>query len=388
MKSKLIIGILLAGVFCFPAGYANTLNCTLSTLFHGETSVVNIAGTISVGEDAPVGTVLYKAFYRTVTPSGVTCLSKEPWPSVDEEIDIPFIMDATITPLPEILGLRDPNGGTIYQTNVAGIGVAIAYERYFKLPYSNVLSQVPESEDNVTGLRHKGNAMNVGVFLIKTGDFNAGTVNGTTFPTITTVFYTPTGSPQHTFNGFPIKTTQLNFSGQIQVVKNTCKIVTNNITVPLGKYDVSEFNGKGSTTEWKDASINLVGCASPMPGYYSNNNDSIERKGEGTFPLGIPDVSNRAVLRVYPSSGFIDGNKGIIRLKPSTFNAKGIGIQIGYDDSGTIKPLDLRTDKGLTLPANGATTMKVPLSARYMQTEDSVTGGTADGAITYTIIYY
>lgn len=388
MKSKLIIGILLAGVFCFPAGYANTLNCTLSKQFHGETPVVNIAGTISVGEDLQVGTVLYKAFYRTATPSGVNCVSKEPWPSADERIDIPYILDATITPLPEILGLQDPNGGTIYKTNVDGIGVAFAYENYFKLPFSNSLNNLPESEHNSTWLVHVGNSMNVTVLLIKTGDFNAGTVNGTTFPTITTVFYTPTGSPQHTFNGFPIQTNKLSFSGQIQVVKNTCKIVTNNIIVPLGKYDVSEFNGKGSATEWKDASINLVGCASPMPGYYSNKNKSIDLKGEGTFPLGIPDVSNRAVLRVYPNSGIVDGPKGIIRLKPSTNNAKGIGIQIGYDDSGTIKPLNLHIEKELTLPTSGSTIMKVPLLARYMQTEESVTAGAANAAITYTIIYY
>lgn len=382
MKSRLIASIFIAGVSCASTGFANTLTCALSTTFHGENVVLNIAGTISVGEDVPVGTVLYKASYTAATASGVKCVSKETW--TETQIEIPYVMDVASTPLPVVTGVLDPAGGTVYQTNIPGIGVSISRNYGDKFPYNGSHSNSPGNEagrDIVTG-----EYMHTDLRLIKTGSFDAGSVNGITFPTVTQIFTMPTGMPQHIFNGFPIQSNGLRFSGQIQVVKSTCKVVTENIVVAMGNYEVSQFTGRRSFTEWRDASIKLVGCSSASPAYYSDNNNSINITGGGALPLGVKDASNRITFMISPATGAIDTRTGIIQLTSSSNSARGIGIQIGYRGSSTITPLRLSEGTKFTPPLMEAT-MQIPLFARYIQTEDAVTPGVANGAVVYTINY-
>ncbi|WP_260513163.1 fimbrial protein [Serratia fonticola] len=378
MKSRLIASILIAGVSCVSTGYANTLTCKLDKAFKGESAVVSIAGTISVGEDVPVGTVLYKASYNAAVSGGVNCVSKEKW--TEPQIQIPYVRDVASTPRPIVPGVLDPAGGVVYQTNVPGIGVSVG-----QLPAQRSLSNIPGSEIEGGGTT-SGDRMIATIQLIKTGNFDAGSVNGISFPTLKRVFTMPTGLPQHTFNGFPIQANSLSFSGQVQVVKSTCKVVNENIVVPLGNYEVDEFTGMGSYTEWKDASIKLVGCSNASPAYYSKNNSSIAITGGGTLPLGVKDVSNRITFMISPASGILDVYNGIIQLTSSSNSASGVGIQIGYNNSGATIPLRLSAVTSFTPPVMQAT-MQIPLFARYIQTANQVTPGVANGAVVYTINY-
>ncbi|MFN3071206.1 fimbrial protein [Serratia sp. J2] len=380
MKSRLIASIFIAGVSCVSKGYANTLICKLFTGFPGENAVLNIAGTISVGEDVPVGTVLYKATYKAAVPSGVHCVSQESY--TGQQIKLPFVDDVSSAPLPIVPGVLNPVGGIVYQTNVPGIGVSLS--DYAKYPHQLSNNGFPGEIGG--GGTISGGYMQVYITLIKTGNFDAGSVNGITFPTASRTYTIPTEEPQHTFKGFPIQTNSLRFSGQIQVVKSTCKVVTENIVVPLGNYKVSQFNRKGSATEWKDASIKLVGCSNASPAYYSNKNTSIAITGGGTLPLGVKDVSNRITFMISPAAGVIDASTGLIQLTSSSNSASGIGIQIGYSGSGTVRVLKLSAETDFTPPVMQAT-MQIPLLARYYQTENTVTPGVANGAVVYTINY-
>lgn len=383
MKSRLIASIFIVGVSCVSTGYANTLTCALSTSFPGENVVLNIAGTISVGEDVPVGTVLYRAIYKAAVASGVRCISNEKW--TEPQIALPYTENVSSAPLPIVPGVLSPAGATVYQTNVPGIGVSLSSSPYGKYPNESSINHIP---GQITGGGIiSGNYMPLFIALIKTGRFDSGSVNGITFPMASRVYTIPTGMPQHTFNGFPIQVNSVRFSGQIQVVKSTCKVVTENIVVPLGNYKVSQFPRKGSYTEWKDASIKLVGCSSASPAYYSYDNMSITITGGGTLPLGVKDVSNRITFMVSPAAGVIDASTGVINLTPSSISARGVGIQIGYGGSGTVRSLKLSTETSFTPPVMQAT-MQIPLFARYYQTENQVTAGVANGAVVYTINYW
>lgn len=384
MKFGFISILFITGIFYAATGYANSLTCAQDAMFNGETAVLSISGTISVGEDVPVGTVLYKASYKAAIASGVKCISKENWTGT--QIAVPYVMDVTSTPRPIAAGVLDPTGGTVYQTNVPGIGVSISPNIFNKFPYTSSLNTVPGNVS--TGGGAVGGRYMEGIFrLIKTGGFDAGTVNGITFPTATVVFNVPAGMPQHTFKGFPIQSNKLSFSGQIQVVKSTCKVVNENIFVELGDYEVSKFTRKGFTTEWRDASIKLVGCSSASPAYYSNSNSSISIIGGGTLPLGTKDVSNRISFIISPAAGVFDASNGIIQLTPSPNNASGVGIQIGYTNNGMITPLKLSAETAFTPPVMQAS-MQIPLVARYIQRDSVVTPGVANGAVVYTINYY
>lgn len=385
MKSRLIASIFIAGVSFVSTGYANSLTCELSRSFDGENAVVNIAGAISVGEDVPVGTVVYQAVYRSRNPSGVECRYKGDW--TGGEIKVPYVVDTASTPLPIVPGVTGPAGESVYQTNVPGIGVSLATHPGGGLPYKTFTEITPGKEPNGLGGKSSGFVVTMFIRLIKTGEVDAGTVNGITFPTATVVFTTPTTEPQHTFNGFPIQSNKLSFSGQIQVVKSTCKVVTENIVVDLGNYEVSEFTRQGFTTGWRDASIKLVGCSSASPAYYSKTNNTISITGGGTLPLGIKDVSNRISFMISPAAGVFDASNGIIQLTPSPNNASGVGIQIGYANNGIITPLRLSAETAFTPPVMQAS-MQIPLAARYIQMENEVTPGVANGAVVYTINYY
>jgi type 1 fimbria pilin len=75
-------------------------------------------------------------------------------------------------------------------------------------------------------------------------------------------------------------------------------------------------------------------------------------------------------------------------LSASADSATGVGIQIAAGDSGNPVLFNFAQERKQALPKDGTTTLKVPLVARYIQTEDRVTPGRADGKVTFTINYY
>lgn len=387
MKWILNAGIFLAGLFTVGSCYADNFTCEPYSGFPGETATTNISGTISVGEDMPVGSVIYQALYTSKVAGAPVCH----WPDggwTSTILNLPYTINLASIPRPVVPGVLNPKGGLVYETNVPGIGVSYLVTPSKTLPYESNLynSATTDLNPEFTG---QGSILKITLQLIKTAEFNSGTVDASTFSSVSTIFNDPTMlNPGNVFSGFPMQLFLLSFSGQVQVVKSTCQVVTENIVVDLGSHETTAFNGVGSTTEWKDASIKLTGCSGFTPGYFPSNNYTVKITGPGDFSAGTPS-SNRVAVTISPASTSLSDNEGIIALTSSPDSAQGIGIQIGYtNNGGTTTPLPLSIEMNFAPPAGNASTMEIPLFARYIQTENSVVPGKADGAVVYLINYY
>lgn len=84
----------------------------------------------------------------------------------------------------------------------------------------------------------------------------------------------------------------------------------------------------------------------------------------------------------------IDGNvkdatRGVLNLSSTgQGSAKGVGIQVLYNNA----PLQLAAPMS-TGTASNTGSYTIPLKARYYQTENTITGGTANGTATFTLTY-
>ncbi|MCY1517965.1 Fimbria adhesin protein [compost metagenome] len=102
-----------------------------------------------------------------------------------------------------------------------------------------------------------------------------------------------------------------------------------------------------------------------------------------TKPFSIP-LSCAAGAKVNLK---IDGNvqnasQGVLKLDAGKNSATGVGIQLLYDE----KPVELgKTFKVGTASSKGE--FNIPLKARYLQTEPTLTPGEANGSATITLTY-
>ncbi|HDU8612025.1 TPA: hypothetical protein RG697_003690 [Morganella morganii] len=387
-----IIAKLFLIILLFPdISIANTVTCTPNTTWPGESANVNISGIVSIGEDAPIGTVIYSAEYTSQKLTGIVCSSEEVWPSTTTYIDLPVAAEINSAPLPVVPDITGPYGETVYKTNIPGIGVSVAIKTdgnsRGNIPYHFIRKSRPSSPGVVGGGSNSGFKTYIYVNLVKTGGYTSGTVDGSLFPSIKITFTDPV-YPETQFVGFPFLMNTLNFSGQTQIITSTCNIITPHITVPLGSHDVSEFRGIGTYTEWKNASIELTGCKNFSPGFYSATSATQKVTGSGTFSVGPPDTRNRIYVVLSPVTGVISREQGIIALEPSNDTASGLGIQVGIDNNGTILPVPISSEYDLDVPDDSNFTLRIPLFARYIQTDVPVKAGTANSALIYTINYY
>lgn len=133
-----------------------------------------------------------------------------------------------------------------------------------------------------------------------------------------------------------------------------CKLTTASIAVDMKHVDKKEFNGKGST---------------PGDAYTQSFNLSMNCNA-GT------QVSVKMEGDIY------DAPRGVFNTTSGNNAATGVGIQLLYNN----QPMALGSDVTIgTSSAGGGFT--VPLKARYYQTGDRITTGTANGMLSFTMTY-
>lgn len=96
-------------------------------------------------------------------------------------------------------------------------------------------------------------------------------------------------------------------------------------------------------------------------------------------------------ITLSPVSSVLDSASGIMSVDNSdTSAAKGIGIQLSSGDTTSADShiIDFGTALTGTFNSDGSSSVIIPLSARYIQTEDSVTTGMANGKLVYTVSYF
>lgn len=343
----------LAGVYPQNSLYTYTFPFVTSAIF-------------SVPADTPVGQVIYQqqigptmdntpgAYRITCTTNGLFRFS--------------YSYSATPRPLSPL--------GNVYQTNLAGVGVRFVSQEPKPFPTVYSFSTTMQTSYSVS----QAVMTRIYMELVKTGDINAGTINGNALPTAR-VSLGQTGSFVALYD--------IKISGSLSVTTPTCNVAptSGTMSVTMGSYKASEFTGAGSGTDWKDASI-TVNCSGRFYGNSGVNTPvKIAATSDGKTNTARTLQNNIWEMTLTPGNGVIDSANGIMKLKNETQSAGGIGIQLSTSASDTnkINLANKISDKISKTAVNP--TITVPLYARYIQTASTVTAGKANGSLIYTISY-
>jgi type 1 fimbria pilin len=207
------------------------------------------------------------------------------------------------------------------------------------------------------------------------GSFPPGTIMGENLPKVVAYL---TESETGIIDSTSLRIGTYSLSGSINVTKPTCKF--ENKVVNLGHHSPEFFSAIGTATEWVDSTVRYECGDQIYAGNVSINSSYLS--GESYT------VSNYRGVFINANTEFIDARKGIFKLDDSSDSATGIGIQISRarsEDSFASTAMGLVTSS--TSSGDGQTYFDFPLFARYIQTDNTVTPGRANGKIVLTTNY-
>jgi type 1 fimbria pilin len=367
------------------------INCIATDADSPRTDIIQLSPpTISVGVDMPNGTVLYRGSWFSGSTGGtsMSCRSS----SLPATLTYSYNIGIQQAPLPLADWSGSPFAGRVYQTGIPGIGVAISDgARAVTLDTLNINAGSRTSEltkeNNGSGINIQNSTRYISLIKIGTispGSYKLGSGN---LPSVK-MFFDNANSTMKVI-GLPIVANILQFQGELNVEAKTCK--TADVHVPMGSYETTKyFKGEGTATPWVDASIILSDCP-VFHGYYNNKNTLRLLNydtGEGKFSAS---TNNKVGVFLSPLTGVVDIKQGVMGVNSDRNEAaaNGVGIQIGWGDYGNNPvPFDFMSEKHHNLVKDGRKIIRIPLSARYIQTDPIVTPGRADGKLTFTINYY
>ncbi|MFC0226141.1 fimbrial protein [Serratia aquatilis] len=345
------------------------VTCTANS-FTARNFVTTLApANITVGPDIPNGTVVYRLDFKDpgTNAGAFTC--------GPGSFSVPQNLEYNSTPLPLSSWSGTPFPNRVYQTSVPGIGVAISSD----LTNQAIPTAAFTTTYSGTNFYSFSIRINAVLSLIKIGAVSPGTITGASLPTVRLNL-----GPDPSVSNSVIRVYNLSYAGSLNVVSQTC--TTPDVNVPLGSFETSIFTAVGTVTPWKDASITLNNCPR-FYGYYNNSSYNTS-PGSGATTVGSA-VANILNVKLTPQNSIWDTVKGIMNITSGTGAASGVGIQLAWGDkSGTPQPINWNQTYNYTPGNTTATTFKIPLSARYYQTSNTVTPGRANGNVTFTINYY
>lgn len=368
-------------IFSVALLWSNTVfaSCTVNTPV-ATTPMPLLAGNITAGVDLPDGTLLAQQLYNldyTDTSSQVVVTCTSPGQYV-----VNYYYTQTPKPLSS-WGTGDL-AGKVYETGIPGIGVYIRQSSAYTVivpgskPLLHTASDLDVCDSTLSSCTASAFEKRWVLDLVKTGPISPGILKGSDLPCIA-VHYTNSGNQASNM------VENVCMTGAINVIAGTCQ--TPDVNVPMGNHDISEFNGKGSSLEWVDASIKLTNCSA----FYGNGGlpyPSWSSDGANPDTYGNPD-NNRLRLRLTPNTSVIDDANGIFSLTSESGAANGFGIQLGYGKAnGNVEPVVFSGTKDYAMTLNSTGLSELPLSARYIQTDDQVSPGKANSAVTFIIDYY
>lgn len=323
-----------------------------------------VNATISVTPDLAVG---QRVFAQDIILTGQGALYVECTSSAEFRRGFAFLTAPTSTVLDNVT----------YPTGVPGIGIRFKY-------YSM------DSDGDFPGTSSGGclvsrNCVWSGGYgarswfhLIKTGTVTPGTIKMSTMPVLVYTF----GQ-----SGSMLEVYRIKMSGTVKITVPTCNVSTASqaMTVKMGNHDRAAFSGTGSTSDWVDSSIKLDGC-----GRFYGNTTSAYATFDGTSSNATNALTqNNFTVTLTPRYGVVSvGGKGVMKIKSGTGSATGFGIQLARSKSES-GVMNLSSSYAYTdpLPNTGATTITVPLYARYIQTQSTTTAGDAYGMLEFMVAY-
>ncbi|PRE89622.1 pilus assembly protein [Burkholderia gladioli] len=134
-----------------------------------------------------------------------------------------------------------------------------------------------------------------------------------------------------------------------------CK--TPNVTVNLGSYNQSNFTGVGTSSRRVAFNVNLNDC-----------------------PTGMNSIQYQFI----PVNAVLDATNGVLALS-SDSTAAGVGLQLKDSSGKALKYNTQYTLASYSSSVGGSYT--IPLTANYYQTSESVTPGSANAVLIFTMLY-
>lgn len=373
--------ISLALLLCLLLGSATAVQAVVTcNINNPRTDITPLApGNLSIsgGAELPQGTILYH-FRWSSAPLTITCSGGD----ANSTVPIQVLGQVFSAPQPLSAWNGSPYAGAVYSTGITGIGVATWKNSGQPIVYGApiVLATFLVSQEGT--LNVTGTSVSLDSSLIKIGNVASGNyiINGEDLPTIGVSIASADGSADIS----PSYGIQTSFTGQLVVTQPTC--TTPDVNVSLGRYDVNRhFNGIGSATPWVNTTLTLINCPI-FQGYYGRD-DPVD-----VNPANVPGPDNNQIgLILTPLNTIIDANNGIMAVSSLTSDsaASGVGIQISQGTSDRPQaPFNFNSEVRYTLTTTGNGLLTIPLSARYIQTDNTVTPGRGDGKMTFTINYY
>jgi major type 1 subunit fimbrin (pilin) len=304
---------------------------------------LSLPATVSVPRDMAVGSLLTSWIYSASSTGLYSCRGTND--AIGGRGAVAYFTSATAS------SVNAPSGGssvTVYQTNVPGVGIAVAgsiYNGYagwsswngFTTSYGGPI-WTPLNGTYSVGAQ-------VAVALVKTGNITGGVIPGVVV--LNFAPYTSAGTQTNQLDTYAIT--------PVTIVSLAC--TTPNVTVPLGTHSPSEMASVGATAAAVSFDVSLNNC-----------------------PAGLNSVK----YRIDPVTTVVNSAQSIVALDGSS-SASGVAVQL-LNSAGTAAfPLSsLQTFSSYSKSTGGSYT--IPLKARYYRT-GTITPGTANTSMTFTMQY-
>ncbi|WP_337261431.1 MULTISPECIES: fimbrial protein [unclassified Serratia (in: enterobacteria)] len=371
MKIRIASGIavsllLCAGLYAQGAAAANA-GCdwdSSSAIFSPLDTRLPIGGTVSVGADLPIGSVIYSQRIQTSGNGAKLLCQAGVYDLVSAFISTPYGQSS----------YSDSSFPYVFNTNIEGIGVALwqgtpdgSSGARLQLPgrIPGYLSNSSASIFSFTGQSDASVSFNIE--FIKTGNVTSGgRIEGSNLPSFET-------SLNGNGENFVYQKTLI--SGSLEVKTATCN-VGSNYYLPLGEHYPDEFNGVGSTAGNAETQIVLSGC----PAFY----------GRTSYSVFKPNVIS---IKLTPRNGFENAEQGISKLNTASGDAaEGVGVQLSFkQENGSYQLAKFNQDIDLanfiTFFEDRESDYHLGVKAAYIQTAAPIRAGKADAQIEFMITY-
>ncbi|SDJ30712.1 Pilin (type 1 fimbria component protein) [Pseudomonas delhiensis] len=327
------------------------------------------ASTITVGRDVPLGKEVLRQTFQVSGKIDLQC-DREVWANI--QYALPTI------PLGKSSWVGSPYAGNVYKTDVPGIGVAITH----------LGTVMPSNRDMVLCSGNVSQCTNtitsfvnpIVLSFIKIGEVAPSTISGASLPTIRVDVTEKESGNRITLGSF-------SYVGAVNVVSATC--LTPDVPVNLGSHQIGAGTlGPEKTTPFVAFDIVLSNCPA-FAGYAAEQWSSAGTgqicQEKACMPSGM-SATNSLRFRLDPMYGSDFPTKGIVKLDGVEGSATGVGIEISRPAGGSVVPIGTFVYGPGVTGVDGAT-YKIPLRARYVQTESKVTPGPANSSVMFTIDY-
>lgn len=333
---------LLATLLLLSSGSSFGASCSGGS----QTFTLTLPSTVSVPRDAPVGSLLTAWVDSAAATNLWTCTNTAGTLGVIAYAG-PLFTTKT--------GQNYSSGGvsyTVYQTNVAGVGIVVAGRQYTPNAGWSGWGNPPlgTAYGPVTATWTMG--AQVSVALVKTGTVSMGGVVSSG----SVIHVEPAGGYGDPYADYYAIT-------PVTVVPLTC--TTPDVSIPMGTFKTTDFPSVGSLSPNPAAfTIQLLNCPA------------------GTAVSGTQaGLIHSIQYRIDPTNGTLATNVAALSGSPS---ASGVGIQL-FNSSGAVFPLSTNTTlSGYNSTAGGD--YSISMTARYYRT-GTVAAGPANTTMTLSMTY-